>query len=168
MRLFSATVFVTLLSLSCGRPQQGIDPAYLRQYYQQLAQNTGAQAPSDGTPIYESESRQDSAPRYLPGGQQIRIKDTVNEQVSYIKVRVSQMEHILFEDVIKGFNYLFPSTYCMSVCCLSHSRIKLNSNIKRNFLPFCPFRFKERSSLLHIPHHKLDNIKSNSNNNLNR
>ncbi|KAH8380236.1 hypothetical protein KR009_009579, partial [Drosophila setifemur] len=60
--------------------QQGVDPAYLRQYYQQLQhqqQNQGQTV--DGTPIYEQNSEQTQ--QYVSSGQQIRIKDTVSEQI---------------------------------------------------------------------------------------
>ncbi|XP_030572573.1 putative cyclin-dependent serine/threonine-protein kinase DDB_G0272797/DDB_G0274007 [Drosophila novamexicana] len=65
----------------CGvvQAQQGVDPAYLRQYYQQLQQQQQQQQPSDGTPIYEQNSEQTQ--QYVSSGQQIRIKDTVAEQI---------------------------------------------------------------------------------------
>ncbi|XP_023179357.2 alpha-protein kinase 1 [Drosophila hydei] len=65
----------------CGvvQAQQGVDPAYLRQYYQQLQQQQQQQQPSDGTPIYEQNSEQTQ--QYVSSGQQIRLKDTVAEQI---------------------------------------------------------------------------------------
>ncbi|KAH8365719.1 hypothetical protein KR093_003785 [Drosophila rubida] len=65
----------------CGvvQAQQGVDPAYLRQYYQQLQQQQHQQQPSDGTPIYEQNSEQTQ--QYVSAGQQIRLKDTVSEQI---------------------------------------------------------------------------------------
>uniref|UniRef100_A0A182JIH3 Cuticular protein RR family n=1 Tax=Anopheles atroparvus TaxID=41427 RepID=A0A182JIH3_ANOAO len=56
-------------------PQQAVDPAYLRQYYQQIAQAAGAQnaaqGRADGTPIYEQGAQeQQHIPQYLPQAQQ--------------------------------------------------------------------------------------------------
>uniref|UniRef100_A0A182YPV9 Uncharacterized protein n=1 Tax=Anopheles stephensi TaxID=30069 RepID=A0A182YPV9_ANOST len=67
-------------------PQQAVDPAYLRQYYQQIAQAAGAQnsaqGRADATPIYEQGAQeQQHIPQYLPQGQQLRLKDNVHEQV---------------------------------------------------------------------------------------
>uniref|UniRef100_T1DMX3 Putative cuticular protein 135 rr-2 family n=1 Tax=Anopheles aquasalis TaxID=42839 RepID=T1DMX3_ANOAQ len=55
-------------------PQQAVDPAYLRQYYQQIAQAAGAQGRADSTPIHEPGAQeQQHIPQYLPQqGQQIR------------------------------------------------------------------------------------------------
>lgn len=64
-----------------GQQHQQIDPAYLRQYYQQLQQQTGAaSAAGDATPIYEQNSEQSQ--QYITPGQQIRVKDNVQEQVN--------------------------------------------------------------------------------------
>ncbi|XP_058123931.1 activating signal cointegrator 1 complex subunit 2 homolog [Anopheles ziemanni] len=56
-------------------PQQAVDPAYLRQYYQQIAQAAGAQnaaqGRADATPIYEQGAQeQQHIPQYLPQAQQ--------------------------------------------------------------------------------------------------
>lgn len=63
-----------------GQQHQQIDPAYLRQYYQQLQQQTGAAPSGDATPIYEQNSEQ-SQQQYVQPGQQLRVKDNVQEQV---------------------------------------------------------------------------------------
>uniref|UniRef100_A0A182K3A0 Uncharacterized protein n=1 Tax=Anopheles christyi TaxID=43041 RepID=A0A182K3A0_9DIPT len=68
-------------------PQQAVDPAYLRQYYQQIAQAAGAQnaaqGRADGAPIYEQGAQeQQHIPQYLPQqGQQLRVKDNVHDQI---------------------------------------------------------------------------------------
>ncbi|KAI9581565.1 hypothetical protein GQX74_012890 [Glossina fuscipes] len=64
--------------------QQQIEPAYLRQYYQQLQQHQHQQAvagggAADATPIYEQNAEQPE--HYMPSGQQLRVKDTVQEQI---------------------------------------------------------------------------------------
>lgn len=74
--LVVATAVVALSGLVAG--QQGVDPAYLRQYYQQLQQQQ-QQGQSDSTPIFEQNSEQTQ--QYVSSGQQIRIKDTVAEQI---------------------------------------------------------------------------------------
>ncbi|XP_023037463.1 putative uncharacterized protein DDB_G0271606 [Drosophila willistoni] len=73
-------LFVVVATVAiCGfaHAQQGVDPAYLRQYYQQLQQQQAR--PDDGTPIYEQNSEQTQ--QYVNAGQQIRLKDTVQEQI---------------------------------------------------------------------------------------
>uniref|UniRef100_A0A3F2Z487 Uncharacterized protein n=1 Tax=Glossina pallidipes TaxID=7398 RepID=A0A3F2Z487_GLOPL len=62
--------------------QQQIEPAYLRQYYQQLQQHQQAGAgggAADATPIYEQNGEQPE--HYVASGQQLRVKDTVQEQI---------------------------------------------------------------------------------------
>lgn len=78
--------FVIIISLAiighfnvAGQQHQQIDPAYLRQYYQQLQQQTGAAGGGDATPIYEQNSEQSQ--QYITPGQQLRVKDNVQEQV---------------------------------------------------------------------------------------
>lgn len=73
---------ISVCGLASG--QQGVDPAYLRQYYQQLqhqqqGQGQGQGQTIDGTPIYEQNSEQSQ--QYVTAGQQIRLKDTVAEQI---------------------------------------------------------------------------------------
>ncbi|EDV39698.2 uncharacterized protein Dana_GF24343 [Drosophila ananassae] len=71
---------ISVCGLASG--QQGVDPAYLRQYYQQLQhqqQGQGQGQTIDGTPIYEQNSEQSQ--QYVTAGQQIRLKDTVSEQI---------------------------------------------------------------------------------------
>ncbi|XP_017863915.1 PREDICTED: cuticle protein 21 [Drosophila arizonae] len=72
-------VVATVAICGVAQAQQGVDPAYLRQYYQQLQQQQQQQRPSDGTPIYEQNSEQTQ--QYVSSGQQIRLKDTVAEQI---------------------------------------------------------------------------------------
>lgn len=81
-QVFALTVAV-LLSVAYARPrpqqQQQIDPAFLREYYSQIAQRG---APTEATPIYEQDSQQgpqQQQQQYL--GQQIRVRDPVSEQV---------------------------------------------------------------------------------------
>ncbi|KAH8360424.1 hypothetical protein KR200_004240 [Drosophila serrata] len=75
--LVVATAVVALSGLAAG--QQGVDPAYLRQYYQQLQQQQQQAQSGDSTPIFEQNSEQTQ--QYVSSGQQIRIKDTVAEQI---------------------------------------------------------------------------------------
>ncbi|XP_016978845.1 alpha/beta-gliadin A-V [Drosophila rhopaloa] len=78
MQLLLLVATLALCGIVSG--QQGVDPAYLRQYYQQLQHQQQQQAqPHDGTPIYEQNSEQTQ--QYVNSGQQIRIKDTVAEQI---------------------------------------------------------------------------------------
>lgn len=55
MRLF-VTILFAVVSVTSAQQQQEIDPAYLRQYYAQVAQQAGAQAPK-ATPIYEAQDQ---------------------------------------------------------------------------------------------------------------
>lgn len=62
MRLFVA-IFFAVVSVSSALPQhqhQQVDPAYLRQYYQQLAQQQGG---AKATPIYETQEQQYEQPK---------------------------------------------------------------------------------------------------------
>lgn len=54
MRVFqvSALTVTLLLAVAYARPQQQVDPAYLREYYQQLAARG---SPTEATPIYEQD-----------------------------------------------------------------------------------------------------------------
>jgi hypothetical protein len=55
MRFFVLTVCLTLTTLSSARPQhKQVDPAYLRQYYAQIAQGA-AQGAQAAAPIYEQQ-----------------------------------------------------------------------------------------------------------------
>ncbi|XP_052861101.1 activating signal cointegrator 1 complex subunit 2 homolog [Anopheles cruzii] len=85
MRTF-VVASILCVGFASAYPQQAVDPAYLRQYYQQIAQAAGAQGTAqgraDGTPIYEQGAQeQQHIPQYLPQGQQIRLKDNVHDQV---------------------------------------------------------------------------------------
>ncbi|XP_055630320.1 probable basic-leucine zipper transcription factor I [Toxorhynchites rutilus septentrionalis] len=81
---------IVLISVLCagyaaGYPQQAIDPAYLRQYYQQIAQQGGPQEQGrpEATPIYEQGAQeQQHIPQYAQGqAQQIRLRDNVQDQI---------------------------------------------------------------------------------------
>ncbi|XP_055534218.1 putative mediator of RNA polymerase II transcription subunit 26 isoform X1 [Wyeomyia smithii] len=84
-----AIVLISVLcaGLATAFPQQAIDPAYLRQYYQQIAQQAVAQESlaeprADATPIYEQGAQeQQHIPQYLQQGQQIRLRDNVQDQI---------------------------------------------------------------------------------------
>lgn len=73
-----AIVLISVLcaGLAVAFPQQAIDPAYLRQYYQQIAQQAGAQgspaqARADVIPIYEQGAQeQQHVPQYIHQQQQ--------------------------------------------------------------------------------------------------
>ncbi|XP_053675348.1 putative uncharacterized protein DDB_G0294196 [Anopheles nili] len=74
MRAF-AVISLLCVGFVSTYPQQAVDPAYLRQYYQQIAQAAGAQnaaqGRADATPIYEQGAQeQQHIPQYLPQGQQ--------------------------------------------------------------------------------------------------
>lgn len=71
-------VFGALLGASVIAQQQAVDPAYLRQYYQQLSSHGSAGNP-EATPIYEQNEQQQQ--QYVNPGQQIRVKDNVQEQI---------------------------------------------------------------------------------------
>ncbi|XP_033149610.1 putative cyclin-dependent serine/threonine-protein kinase DDB_G0272797/DDB_G0274007 [Drosophila busckii] len=79
MQVLLVVATVALCGIGFAQAQQGVDPAYLRQYYQQLQQQQQQQQPHDGTPIYEQNSEQTQ--QYVSAGQQIRLKDTVSEQI---------------------------------------------------------------------------------------
>lgn len=70
------------VALSLPQHQQQIDPAYLQQYYAQVAQAAGAQS-ADATPIVEQTPAADAQQQYYvaPQAQQIRVKDAVAQQV---------------------------------------------------------------------------------------
>lgn len=64
MRLFVTILFAVLsASTAQHQQQQEVDPAYLRQYYAQIAQQAGAQVPQKATPIYEAQDQ----PQYQQG-----------------------------------------------------------------------------------------------------
>lgn len=57
MHFFVTVAVLAVVSLSSARPQQQqqqLDPAYLRQYYAQIGQQSGAQGARSATPIFES------------------------------------------------------------------------------------------------------------------
>ncbi|XP_062544249.1 putative uncharacterized protein DDB_G0271606 isoform X1 [Armigeres subalbatus] len=91
-----AIVLISVLcaGLATAFPQQAIDPAYLRQYYQQIAAQAGAQgdgpqARADATPIYEQGAQeQQHVPQYIhqqqqqqQQAQQLRLRDNVQDQI---------------------------------------------------------------------------------------
>lgn len=85
------TLCITLLTLGstvrCQQQQQQIDPAYLRSYYEQIQQSRSGQP--EPTPIFEQGGPSQFVPSqpsaFLPSAQQIRVKDSVGEQVNKIK-----------------------------------------------------------------------------------
>lgn len=86
MRSFKSIALTTitlLFSIVYARPQvqQPIEPAYLRDYYSQIAQDARGAAGSEATPIYEQDTAQIQQPQYVSQGQQIRIRDSVSEQI---------------------------------------------------------------------------------------
>lgn len=91
-----AIVLVSVLcaGLASAFPQQAIDPAYLRQYYQQIASQAGAQGGAaqqraDAIPIYEQGAQeQQHVPQYLSQGQQLRVRDNVQDQVRSNSIRI--------------------------------------------------------------------------------
>ena len=77
-------VLIVCLGITHAYAQQAIDPAYLRQYYQQIAQQAGAsqQRSHEATPVYEPPGQeQQLSQQYVQQPQQIRVKDNVNDQV---------------------------------------------------------------------------------------
>ena len=65
MRLFVTILFAVVSVTSAQQHQQQLDPAYLRQYYAQIAQQAGAQgAHRVETPIYETQEQ----PQYVQQG----------------------------------------------------------------------------------------------------
>ncbi|KXJ76155.1 uncharacterized protein LOC109401031 isoform X2 [Aedes albopictus] len=90
-----AIVLISVLcaGLTVAFPQQAIDPAYLRQYYQQIAAQAGAQggaaqARADATPIYEQGAQeQQHVPQYVQQqqAQQLRLRDNVQDQIQYVQ-----------------------------------------------------------------------------------
>ena len=70
MRMF-VTILFAVASVATAQQHQQLDPAYLRQYYSQIAQQAGAQGSHNvaraATPIYEQQDQpqyqqQQSAP----------------------------------------------------------------------------------------------------------
>lgn len=74
----SIILIASLLGSSVVVAQQTVDPAYLRQYYQQISAQTSGGNP-EATPIFEQNP--ESVQQYVTPGQQIRVKDNVQEQV---------------------------------------------------------------------------------------
>ncbi|XP_058463639.1 transcription factor SPT20 homolog [Malaya genurostris] len=78
---------ILCVGLASALPQQAIDPAYLRQYYQQIAeqaiaQGNPAEPRADATPIHEQGAQeQQHVPQYVQQGQQIRLRDNVQDQI---------------------------------------------------------------------------------------
>ncbi|TMW52184.1 hypothetical protein DOY81_002743 [Sarcophaga bullata] len=92
--------FVIIFSLALigqtavyGQQHQQIDPAYLRQYYQQLQQQTGAAQQGDATPIYEQNS-EPTQQQYVSPGQQLRVKDNVQEQIRASQQQQQQQGYV--------------------------------------------------------------------------
>ncbi|XP_037906362.1 cuticle protein 21 isoform X3 [Hermetia illucens] len=93
MRFIQKIVVVgTLISTLCYA-QEGVDPAYLQQYYQQVASQAGraaAGAKQDATPIFEPNS--DVSPQYVQPGQQLRVRAQQQHQQAqaYVAPQVRQ------------------------------------------------------------------------------
>lgn len=60
MRLF-VTILLAVVATCSSQQHQQVDPAYLRQYYSQIAAQTGAEGSQRAAPIYESQEQ----PEYL-------------------------------------------------------------------------------------------------------
>lgn len=68
MRFFVTIMFAVLAATTAQQHQQ-LDPAYLRQYYAQIAQQGGAQGqPRPAAPIFEQQEQ----PQYLQQGAQLK------------------------------------------------------------------------------------------------
>lgn len=76
-------LFTIILPFIMARPQSPqIDPAYLRDYYAQISQqNQNRGSVSDVTPIFEQNTSFQPSPQVATVGQQIRVRDPVQEQV---------------------------------------------------------------------------------------
>ncbi|XP_053955321.1 putative cyclin-dependent serine/threonine-protein kinase DDB_G0272797/DDB_G0274007 [Anastrepha obliqua] len=79
IRLTALLGLISSVFVIVNTQQQNVDPAYLRQYYQQLQQQQHQKQGGDATPIYEQNSEQSQ--QYVAQGQQYHLKDTVREQV---------------------------------------------------------------------------------------
>lgn len=84
--LILLTVLLPTIDMIVARPQQAqIDPAYLRDYYAQLSQqpNVVRGSVSDATPIFEQNTSFQPSPQVATVGQQIRVRDPVQDQVNW-------------------------------------------------------------------------------------
>jgi hypothetical protein len=90
MRLF-LTIFFAIASVSSAQQHQQVDPALLRQYYAQLAEQTGAQQ-SRAAPIYESQDQ----PQYAPQQQLKNVSSTLPNSATLQSKRVGLQERNLF------------------------------------------------------------------------
>lgn len=79
------TIFLPTIEMIMARPQQPqIEPAYLRDYYAQLSQQNQNQirgSVQDVTPIFEQSTSFQPSQQVATVGQQIRVRDPVQEQV---------------------------------------------------------------------------------------
>lgn len=77
------TIFLPTIEMIMARPQQQqIEPAYLRDYYAQIAQQNAARGSvADATPIFEQNTSFQPSSQAATVGQQIRVRDPVQEQV---------------------------------------------------------------------------------------
>ena len=86
MKAIALTICACILIGSAfAQSHQQIDPSYLQQYYSQVAQAAGAARAGAGAPIFEQDSltEQQQHQQYLTQpAQQIRLKDSVSDQVS--------------------------------------------------------------------------------------
>lgn len=79
-----SSIFLLSIELILARPQTPqIDPAYLRDYYAQISQNGNRGSVADATPIFEQNTAfQPSAQQQISSGQQIKLREPVQEQVN--------------------------------------------------------------------------------------
>lgn len=106
MQQLAISTFFTILSLASCQHQQQIDPAYLQQYYAQVAQAAGAaRSGAIATPIYEQENSANQQPQYIAQAQaqQIRVKDTVQEQVKFYSNKYNNVNDELYIVVVSTY-----------------------------------------------------------------
>lgn len=79
------TIFLLSIEMIVARPQQQqIEPAYLRDYYAQIAQQNQQRGQvSDVSPIFEQSTSFQPSQQVATVGQQIRVRDPVQEQVKF-------------------------------------------------------------------------------------
>lgn len=79
------TIFLLSIEMIVARPQQQqIEPAYLRDYYAQIAQQNQQRGQvSDVSPIFEQSTSFQPSQQVATVGQQIRVRDPAQEQVKF-------------------------------------------------------------------------------------
>lgn len=97
------TIFVS--SISARPQQQQIEPAYLRDYYAQIAQQNAARGQvSDVTPIFEQNTSFQPSAQIATVGQQIRVRDPGQDQVHYKNRIQTIINHHFFCFVFVSFH----------------------------------------------------------------